>query len=132
MIEYYLQIRLVHIACVIASGTLFALRGALVLTGHTVGNHPAVRYLSYTIDIVLLTAALMLVAVLQLRPGNAPWLMVKLLLLPVYIVLGIFALRRARTQRGRALCFIAALLVFLYIASVARYHHPLGVFALLG
>ncbi len=131
MIEYYLQIKQAHVACVIASGVLFALRGILVLTGRSVGNHPALRYLSYAIDTTLLTAALMLVAVLHLRPSTAPWLTVKLLLLPVYVVLGVFALRRARTPQARALCFAAALLVFLFMFSVARYHHPLGVFALL-
>ena len=48
----------------------------------------------------------------------------------VYIVLGSFALKRARTPRGCAPgATLAALAVFLFIVSVARAHHPLGIFA---
>jgi uncharacterized membrane protein SirB2 len=57
------------------------------------------------------------------------WLTAKVLLLVVYIVLGTFALRRARTKRTRAWCFFAAVAVFLFIVSIARAHHPGGVFA---
>jgi uncharacterized membrane protein SirB2 len=122
MMQFHPAIKLVHVACVIASGSLFALRGVLVLGGSRAGNHGALRGLSYAIDTALLTAALMLVAILHVNPAQQPWLAVKLVLLPVYIVLGIFALRRARTVRGRALCFIAALAVFLYMAGAARMH----------
>lgn len=129
MIEYYLAIRLAHITSVIASGSLFTVRGLLGFMGSKAGNHPLVRYLSYAIDTVLLVAAVMLAVMLHLRPGNAPWLVVKIVLLPVYIVLGSFALKRARTRRGRVLAFVAALAVFLFIVSVARHHQPLGLFA---
>jgi len=97
--------------------------------GSTAGSRPLVRYLSYLIDTVLLVAAVMLAVALHLRPGNAPWLMVKIVLLPVYIVLGSLALKRAKTRRGRVLSFIAAITVFLFIVSVARHHDPLGALA---
>jgi uncharacterized membrane protein SirB2 len=48
------------------------------------------------------------------------------LLLVVYVVLGSFALKRARSRRTRLYCYLAALAVYLFIASVARTHHPLG------
>ncbi len=64
MIEFYPQIRAVHIVAVIASGALFALRGAGVLCGARWPMAAPLRYLSYSIDSVLLTAALMLIAVL--------------------------------------------------------------------
>jgi uncharacterized membrane protein SirB2 len=85
------------------------------------------RYLTYTIDTVLLTAALMLVTILHQYPFVQAWLTVKVLLLVAYVLLGTFALKRARTRRSRAICYVAALAVFLFIASVARAHHPLGV-----
>jgi uncharacterized membrane protein SirB2 len=87
------------------------------------------RYLTYTIDTVLLTAALMLVTILRQYPFVQAWLTVKVLLLVVYIVLGTFALKRAPTRQGRARFYFAALAVFLFIASVARAHHPLGIFS---
>jgi len=48
------------------------------------------------------------------------------LLLVVYIVLGSLALKRGRTPRVRALAFVAACTVYVFMASVARGHHPLG------
>src|SRR6185295_4981010 len=102
MPEFYPEIRWVHICAVIASGSLFILRGAGVLAGARWPMWAPLRYLTYTVDTVLLTAALMLVTILHQYPFVQAWLTVKVLLLVVYIVLGTFALKRARTQRGRA------------------------------
>ena len=132
MLEFYPEIRWVHICAVIASGSFFALRGAGVLAGARWPMWAPLRYLTYTIDTVLLTAALMLVTILHQYPFVQAWLTVKVLLLVVYIVLGTFALKRARTQQARAIFYIAALAVFLFIASVARAHHPLGILRQLG
>jgi uncharacterized membrane protein SirB2 len=88
-----------------------------------------VRYLSYTVDTVLLTAALMLMTMLQQYPFVHSWLTVKILLIVVYIVLGAFAIRRGRTRQVRLACFVAALATFGFIVSVARTHTPLGLFA---
>ena len=128
MIEFYPAIKLVHIWAVILSGSLFTLRGVMVLAGHAFANHAGVRYLSYAIDTTLLTAALMLVTILHQYPFVQAWLTVKVLLLVVYIVLGVFALRRAPTRATRFVCFAAALAVYLFIISVARAHNPFGAF----
>lgn len=129
MTELYPHIRLLHICAVIASGSLFFLRGIAVNLGAQWAMAAPVRYLSYAIDTVLLVAAIMLAATLHQYPFVHGWLTTKVLLLVVYIVLGSLALKRARTQRMRLLAFAAAVLVFLYIVSVARAHHPLGLFA---
>jgi uncharacterized membrane protein SirB2 len=126
MLEYHTEIKWVHVAAVGASGTLFALRGLLVLAGSRLGNHAALRHLSYAIDTVLLTAALMLATILRQYPFVHGWLTAKVSLLVVYIVLGSFALKRAATTRGRAVAYFAALAVFVLIVSIARAHHPLG------
>jgi len=131
MIEFYPEIKLVHVAAVIASGSLFVLRGSLMLAGSPHANHAALRYLSYAIDTTLLTAALMLITILHQYPFVQGWLTVKVLLLVVYIALGSLALKRARTRRARIVCFVAALAVFASIAGVARAHHPLGIFHIL-
>ncbi|PZO09596.1 MAG: hypothetical protein DCF27_04970 [Lysobacteraceae bacterium] len=126
MIEFYLQIKSVHVAMVIASGLLFALRGAAVLAGARWAMAAPLRYLSYTIDTALLTAALMLLTALKLNPFAVPWLSVKLALLVVYVVLGSLALKRARSRRARAGFYLAALVTFGFMYFVARAHHPLG------
>ncbi len=127
MIEFYPQIKWVHVAAVICSGLLFALRGAAHLAGARWAMAAPLRYLSYTIDTALLTAALMLATVLHQYPFVHGWLTVKVLLLVVYIVLGSLALKRARTQQARVICYVAALGLYLFIVSVARAHHPLGI-----
>jgi uncharacterized membrane protein SirB2 len=131
MIEFYSQIKTVHIAAVVASGLLFLLRGAAVQLGASWAMMAPLRYLSYTIDTVLLTAALMLATILQQFPFVNGWLTAKVLLLVCYVVLGSFALNRGRTQAVRASCWIGAMLVYLFIVSIARAHHPLGIVALL-
>ncbi|HKR36414.1 MAG TPA: SirB2 family protein [Steroidobacteraceae bacterium] len=131
MLEFYAQIKAVHIAAVMASGLLFLLRGAAVQFGAGWAMAAPLRYLSYSIDTVLLTAALMLATILHQYPFVHGWLTAKVLLLVCYVVLGSFALKRGRTRAVRTWCWIAALLVYLFIVSIARAHHPLGVIALL-
>ena len=128
MIEFYPQIRNLHILAVILSGSLFALRGLGMLAGGRWSQAAPVRYLSYSIDTVLLTAALMLLTLLPGAVFANHWLSVKLLLVVVYVALGVFALGRGRTVRVRASCYGAALLVFLLIIGIARAHEPMGWF----
>lgn len=128
MIEFYLEIRLVHIAAVIASGGLFFIRGLANAAGAGWARAAPLRYLSYSIDTVLLTAALMLVTILRQYPFQQAWLAVKVLLLVVYIVLGYLAFWKAQTRAARLSLWIAALTVYAFIFSVARAHHPAGVF----
>lgn len=126
MIEFYPQVRAVHIGAVLASGALFALRGAGVLGGMRWPQAAPLRYLSYSIDTALLTAALMLVAMLPAAVFANHWLTVKLVLVVTYVVLGSFALKRGRSARVRAVCFGAAVAVYAAIFGIARAHQPLG------
>lgn len=129
MIEFYAQIKWVHIATAIASGGLFLLRGLLVQLGAQRAAMVApLRYLSYSIDTVLLTAALMLLTILPGGMFANGWLTLKVALLVVYVVLGSFALKRARTRTVALACYVSALLVFGFVVTIARAHHPLGVF----
>jgi len=129
MIEFYSQIKLVHITCVVLSGSLFTLRGVMMLAGSVRVYHPALKYLSYLIDTTLLTSAVLLTLILHQYPFVQSWLTAKVLLLVVYIVLGVFALRRGRSLARRAAYFVAALAVFAFIVSIAIAHDPRGIFA---
>ena len=124
--EYYPEIRLLHIASVVLSGSLFFVRGLGVQLGAKLAMAAPVRYLSYMIDTVLLTAALTLVWLLRDILLGSSWIWVKVALLPVYIVLGSFALKRARTQRAKLGFFIGALVVFVLMYRIARTHDPLA------
>ena len=126
MIEFYPQIKQFHTFVALLSGTLFALRGAFALAGARWPQALPVKWLSYAIDTCLLTAAMMLLSILPWAMFANGWLLAKLTLVVVYVVLGVFAMRGGRTQRTRAICYVAALLVFACIYGIARAHHPLG------
>lgn len=126
MIEFYGPVRAVHIGAVAASGSLFALRGLALLGGANWPRHLGLRLLAWSIDTVLLTAALMLWTMLPGALFANHWLAVKLVLLVVYIALGAIALKRTPTRRVRVLFFVAALAVFAWIVGIARTHDPLG------
>ena len=126
MLEFYQEIKLVHVAAAIASGTLFLLRGTAINWGSSWGMIAPIRYLSYTIDIVLLTAALVLLVILPSATYSNGWLWLKLTLLVVYIGLGTLALKRGRTASIRRSCFAAAIITYACIYSIAQTHDPLG------
>ncbi len=126
MIEFYPQIKYVHVLMVMLSGALFALRGIGVLAGARWPQWLLLRWTSYAIDTTLLTAAMMLLTFLPWAMFGNGWLGTKLVLLVVYVVLGSLALKRGRSARMRGWCYAAAVVVYLFIISIARAHHPLG------
>lgn len=132
LLAWYPELKALHVSVVLLSGALFALRGLAMLRGRTWGMARPVRLGSYAIDTLLLAAGVAMWAALGLNPVRETWLGVKLLLLLLYIVLGSLALKRARSQAGRVAALVAALACYAYMLSVARLHHPLGVFSLLG
>lgn len=125
MIEFYAEIKLAHVTAVLASGSLFLLRGILVQVGrHRCALAPLPRYLSYAIDTTLLTAAFMLLTILPASAYGNGWLVAKLALLPAYVGLGWLAFRS--TANRRLGYFVGALLAYTFMFAVARAHNPLG------
>lgn len=131
MIEFYPEIRLAHIWAVVASGSLFALRGVGLFAGMCWPLATQMRRLVWAVDTVLLAAALMLMTLVQQYPFVHAWLTVKVLLLLAYILLGLIAFWRGPTRVVRVGAWLAALSVLGYIVSVARTHDPHGIFAVL-
>jgi uncharacterized membrane protein SirB2 len=126
MLDFYPEIKLVHVTAAITSGSLFLLRGIAANWGGSWAMARPVRYLSYSIDIVLLSAGLLLLTILPSAVYSNGWLALKLALLVVYIGLGMLALKRGRTANIRRGCFLAAIAVYLCVFLIARTHDPLG------
>ena len=120
--------KFVHELCALASFTLFALRGVWMLRDSPQLARRWVKILPHGIDTLLLASAIALTLMLQQYPPTHAWLSAKLAGLLVYIGLGLIALRYGKTRSVRAAAWIGALTVFLYIASVALSHDPLGFF----
>jgi uncharacterized membrane protein SirB2 len=126
MFEFYPQIKQIHIFLALTSGAFFAARGAAALMQAEWHRRLAIKLVSYAIDVSLLTAAFMLLTILPWSMFGNGWLLVKVMLIVLYVLLGIYTLRLAKTIRTRVLGYLAALLVFGMIYSIARSHHPLG------
>jgi uncharacterized membrane protein SirB2 len=129
MTAYYLALRNVHITCAILTIALFLLRGGLMLADSPWQRNVVLRYLPHAVDTVLLTTALMLTTVIHQYPFTVGWLTAKVVLLVAYIVFGSIALKRGRTRAIRVIAFVAALATIGFLVTVARAHHPLGMFA---
>ncbi|WP_178087266.1 SirB2 family protein [Pseudomonas sp. C27(2019)] len=125
--EHFVLIKNMHIGLVLLSGSLFVLRGLWVLLlGSGSALQKKVNRLSYVIDTCLLLAAVLLLVILEYAPLAAAWLQVKLILLVLYVVLGVFAFRNKYSMTVRWLAYVAALLCFALMYYSARLHQPLA------
>ena len=70
----------------------------------------------------------MLLSILPWGTFANGWLPMKVGLLVVYVVLGYMALRPGRSLRVRIALFVLALLTYGWMYTIARAHHPLGLF----
>ena len=122
----YLALKHLHIACVVASGVGFLVRGIWMLMDSPLLRQKWVRVLPHVVDTLLLASAAGLSAMLQQYPLVHGWLTAKVAGLLVYIALGMVALRHGRPKALRATAWVAALLTFLYIVSVALTHDVRG------
>lgn len=121
----YAAVKYIHLAAVALSFTLFFLRGAWMMLDSPPPNSRWQRVLPHVNDTLLLAAGVWLAFMLRETPGTSPWLTAKLLALPVYVGLGVLALRPGRSKRLRIAAWLAALAVFGYIAAVAVTRSPL-------
>ncbi len=118
----------IHIFTALISFTLFFIRGLWVMKGSAMMQQKWVKIVPHLNDTLLLGTAIALTISIGQYPFSDGWLTAKLLALVAYICLGIEALRLARTDIGRAAAWLAALVVFLFIVSVAVTRMPFGFF----
>src|SRR6185295_20099020 len=122
----YFTVKLVHQSAVALSIGGFFVRGAASLAGAHWVSGRAAKTLPHVVDSVLLISALTLAWMLRLGPGNAPWLLAKIVGLVAYVALGVVALRPGRSRAVRLSAWVGALVVVIWIVSVALTKDPLG------
>ncbi|WP_313951471.1 SirB2 family protein [Accumulibacter sp.] len=125
----YLMLKYLHVGTVVLSGAGFFLRGLWMLRRSPWLQRPMVKVVPHIVDTLLLASAIAMAVISAQYPFAVDWLTAKLIGLLVYIGCGTMALKRGRSQRQRALFFVAALAAFAYIVSVALTRSPLGVVA---
>lgn len=120
----YSALKTIHIACAIASGAGFLLRGGLMLAGSPLLATRWARIAPHVIDTLLAAAGVTMAVIAHISPLAQPWLAAKIGALAAYIVLGSIALKRGRTRAIRAAAFAAAAAIYAYIVGVALARSP--------
>lgn len=126
MVDSYLIFKHLHLTMVVLSGLFFVLRGGWLLQSSPQLQAKWVKITPHVVDTLLLLSAIAMLVVAQQFPV---WVHVKLTLLIVYIGLGMMAFKKAKTAVQKVSFLVAALLVYMFIISVALAKSPLGVFA---
>lgn len=121
----YETLKWVHVAAVIASGSGFVARAALMLAGSPLLRARLARVVPHVVDTVLLAAGVAMAVLARLSPFAQPWLLAKLIALPVYVALGAIALRHGRTPRIRLAALLGAMATYAYIVGTALSRDPL-------
>lgn len=122
----YSTLKVIHVSAVTLSFAGFFARGLGMLAGAGWIGHRAAKTLPHIVDTVLIVSALWLAWLLKLTPANAPWIAAKIIGLLVYIALGMVALRFGHSRSVRGSAWVAAMLTFVYIVSVAITKDPRG------
>ncbi|MDH3747251.1 MAG: SirB2 family protein [Gammaproteobacteria bacterium] len=120
----YSALKLVHVACAVLTIAGFALRGYWMMMSSTLLAHRITRIAPHIIDSVFLLSGVAMLVLLSLNPLSQSWLVAKFVGLIAYILLGMIALRRGRTQSIRFIAFIGALLAFTFVVGVAITRSP--------
>ncbi|CAK0780563.1 Regulator SirB [Gammaproteobacteria bacterium] len=124
----YADIRHLHQVLVVVTAGLFWLRVYWAMTGSPKGKARWTRILPHANDALLLTSGVTMVVLSGQYPLKVPWLTIKLLAVGLYILLGVWLLRFARSSRERGLVALVTGLVFVYIVTVALTRQPWPVF----
>ncbi|WP_027328890.1 SirB2 family protein [Marinimicrobium agarilyticum] len=116
-----------HITFALLSFLGFFLRGIWMIKGSSLLKRKPVKVLPHINDTLLLVSAIALAVVIGYSPMQHGWLLTKIVALFVYIGLGVLAFRHPK-RPVRIGAWVTALVVFLYIVSVAFSKDPLGFF----
>jgi len=113
------MIKMLHMSTAFISISFFIIRGVWVYKNSSMMSKKWVKISPHINDTILLVTAILLSISTQQYPFVDSWLTAKFLALIVYILLGMFALKRAKTIQNKVLFFILSLLTFSYILGVA-------------
>ena len=102
--------------------SLFLLRGLWVFKNSPMMSRKWVKILPHINDTILLITAIILAVGIQQYPFTHSWLTAKFIALLIYIIFGMFALKRAKEMKNKMIFFVLALLTFSYIVGVALNH----------
>lgn len=113
------MIKLIHMSTALISIIFFVIRGFWVFNHSEMMSKKWVKIVPHINDTVLLVTAIFLAISIQQYPFTHEWLTAKFIALLLYIVFGMFALKRAKKMSYKVVFFVLSLLMFTYIVGVA-------------
>ena len=125
----YGTLRILHMSLATISLAGFVLRWTWMMSGSRLFSHTLTRSLPHLVDTLFLGSGIWLAIKTSQAPFVDAWLTAKVFGLVAYIVLGVIALKRAETAHMKVLAFLAAVLVFTWIVTVARTRSAWGLLA---
>ncbi|MDH5387555.1 MAG: SirB2 family protein [Gammaproteobacteria bacterium] len=117
-------VKYIHVSSVVLTLIFFIIRGIWMIMDMELLKKKWVKILAPIIDSVLLVSAILLAIETHQYPFSDHWLTAKVLALIAYIALGMVALNYGKTKNIRITAWLASLLCFAYIASVAISRNP--------
>jgi len=121
----YMMAKHLHLTAVGLSILFFIFRFIWIQLDANALSKKWVKILPHIIDTVLLGSAVWLCIILSQYPFVNAWLTFKVIGVILYIVFGLFALKKAKTTLSKWAFFIAAIGVLMATAMVAVTKQPL-------
>ncbi|WP_414830517.1 SirB2 family protein [Alteromonas sp. H39] len=121
----YMMAKHLHLTAVALSILLFILRFIWVQMDPAALQRKWLKIVPHVVDTILLASAVWLCVLLSQYPFAQTWLTFKLIGVIAYIVLGLVALKKAKTVPVRWITFLLALGVLAATAKVAVTKQPL-------
>jgi len=121
----YMMAKHLHLTAVALSILFFIFRFIWSQLDASALSKKWVKILPHIIDTVLLASAIWLCVILSQYPFVNAWLTFKLVGVVLYIVFGLFALKKAKTTLSKWAFFVAAIAVLMATAMVAVTKQPL-------
>lgn len=116
----YFLLKTLHLSTVALSITFFCIRTYWLLTQPKILERRPIKRLPHVIDSILLISAFAMIYVGDISVDSSnPWIITKIIAICLYIIMGIYIFRIAKSkiQIYIALCFV--MLIYYYIIQTA-------------
>lgn len=126
-----LLVKYVHIIAIAVAFALFSLRGIWILRSYPDSQERwarAIPTIAYVV-VAISAGAMLVMSPLKGWPGD--WLTIKLVLTAVFALLATYLFHIARATVIKVLVWLVALVVFLFVTTIAVLHDPMGILSVL-
>jgi uncharacterized membrane protein SirB2 len=117
-----------HLLIIAIAFIVFFVRGILMMQNSRATNHKFFKITPHILYTLLLATGIGLAVTQNFSPMQQPWLLAKIIALVIYVILGVLTFKHSNPT-SRKVLWLLAMIVFVYMVSVALSKNPLGFFA---